>query len=332
MLRRIRFSAMGTTVELVVPAGAGAGVSDLLLDRLFDEAPRFVAEWEARLSRFLPDSDVGRLNANPGRWVSVHPGTLEVLSLAEEARRATDGWFHPGLGRALREAGYGATFTSLPPAPALTRTRGPAGTPTDLDDAGGPDSAAGDDPRMDRGPRLGPAYELDPERGRARVEPGFEIDLGGIAKGWIVEQLAAWWRGQGLRQFVVSAGGDMVCAGRCGERPWRVGIDEPFGGADPVLTLDVWDLAVATSAVNRRRWRRGDEVLHHLLDPGTGRPAVTDVVSCTVLHERLVVAEVLAKVALLRGTRAGRPWLAERPTRGWVMIREDGEVQHGWRT
>ncbi|WP_051663384.1 FAD:protein FMN transferase [Alicyclobacillus macrosporangiidus] len=325
-LVRISFRAMGTTVEVMVVRDGLAKTppverlpSGTDLERLLDEVPRLVAVWERRLSRFHPDSDISRINAEAGRWVAVHPGTMEVLRLAEEARRATGGWFHPGLGRAMRAAGYGVSFSELKPAPPLQRAGLTSPKKSTETASGGLEL-----------PGAGPAYELDERALRVKVAEGSEIDLGGIAKGWIVEQVAAWLRGAGLEQFIVSAGGDMVCAGWCGGRPWRVGIDDPFGGAAPALTLDVWELAVATSATYRRRWQAGDRIVHHLMDPRTGRPAQTDVVSCTVLHERLVVAEVLAKVALLLGRDAGSAWLERQPQRGWAMITADGEVRHAW--
>ncbi|SFU33755.1 FAD:protein FMN transferase [Alicyclobacillus macrosporangiidus] len=336
-LVRTTFAAMGTTVEVVVADGEAAEPARARhvpgdtggerlpggtgVERLLDEARRLVADWERRLSRFHPDSDISRINAAAGRWVPVHPGTMEVLRLAEDARRATGGWYHPGLGRAMRAAGYGVSFSELTPAPPLQRSG-----PTPWGEWPEPAPHSGDLALpVDR-----TAYELDERALRVKVVEGSEIDLGGIAKGWIVEQVASWLRGMGLRQFIVNAGGDMVCVGLCGERPWRVGIDDPFGGTAPALTLDVWDLALATSGTYRRRWQAGDGIVHHLMDPRTGRPAQTDVVSCTVLHERLVVAEVLAKVALLLGRDAGTAWLAGQPQRGWVMIAADGEVRHAW--
>jgi thiamine biosynthesis lipoprotein len=301
-MRTRTFSAMGTMVEIaIVPSSA-----DVDLENALDGAESLIREHERRLSRFRSDSDVARVNAQSGTWVPVHAATARVAALALEAYEATAGLFNPCLGTWMEALGYAVSFDELP--------------------------ASSEEPVPALAPASGAVCPLEVRESErcVRVEPGYKLDLGGLAKGWIVEQAAVYLRSHGIHNFVVSAGGDMVCAGRNGERPWRVGIADPQEPARTLLTLDVDDLSLATSGTYRRRWERSGTPLHHLIDPRTGQPAATDVVSCSVLHPRLAAAEVLAKTGLLLGITDGVPWLRQHAPCGWVMVTEQGRVIHAW--
>ena len=124
--------------------------------------------------------------------------------------------------------------------------------------------------------------------------PGLRIDLGGSAKG-----LAADWAVSQLRgRFAVDCGGD-----------GRVGGTHDVALRGTAHTLRVTDAAIATSGIDRRVWRRPDgSYAHHLLDPGTGEPAWTGLISATAIAPTALEAEALAKAALLSGPRRGRAY------------------------
>ena len=130
------------------------------------------------------------------------------------------------------------------------------------------------------------------------------LDLGGIAKGYAVDRAATILDEVG--PCLVNAGGDLAARGG----RWPVGLD----GTD--LVLELADGAIATSGRDRRRWRRGNDERHHLIDPATGRPAVTDLLHVTVIAPTAVEAEILAKIAFLGGD-------VEVPR---VLVRADGTV------
>jgi thiamine biosynthesis lipoprotein len=94
----------------------------------------------------------------------------------------------------------------------------------------------------------------------------------------------------------VDAGGDIAVFGR----PWPVGVET----GDGTLTLELGRGAVATSGRDRRRWTRGGEEQHHLIDPATGRPAAGDLLRVSVVSESAAEAEVLAKALFLAGADA----------------------------
>ena len=162
---------------------------------------------------------------------------------------------------------------------------------------------------------------------RVRLPLGMEVDLGGIAKGWIVQKAADL-----LHRFTsacaVSAGGDIVFEGLPADgTKWRVGIEDPREPAVSIAQLQMGPGTVATSSVAKRSWKQGAALRHHLIDPRTGEPAVTDWLSVTVAAAEIAVAEVYAK-ALLIGGRNQLARLADwHPEAAYFAVGQNGTVE-----
>jgi thiamine biosynthesis lipoprotein len=155
--------------------------------------------------------------------------------------------------------------------------------------------------RVDTRARCGGAVSID---GNTIVlEPGTRLDLGGIGKGYAADRVATHLASVG--NCLVNAGGDVAVAGGA----WPIGITDD-------LTVELTRGGLATSGRDRRTWRRGGTLLHHLIDPRTGRPAETELLRATVVGRSAVEAEVLAKVAFLGGE-------VDAPR---VLVRGDGTV------
>ena len=124
----------------------------------------------------------------------------------------------------------------------------------------------------------------------------------------------------------MDAGGDIAVSGpRQDSAPWVVGVANPFFPDDALDNLLLSGRGgVATSGRDYRRWQRNGRWYHHILDPRTGRPAETDVLTATVIAPSAARAEVAAKVALILGSQAGRTWLAARPELAGCLVLDDG--------
>lgn len=146
---------------------------------------------------------------------------------------------------------------------------------------------------------------LEVDGHRARLRPGTSIDVGGIAKGWLADRAAERIGPNGLANLA----GDLRARGAGPEgEGWPVG----FG----TTTVLLRDIGAATSGTEGRRW---GPLLHHLIDPRTGRPAETDLVEVSVLAPTGADAEVLAKTALLLGREAGARFLDERSLGSYLV-------------
>ncbi|GGV42887.1 FAD:protein FMN transferase [Streptomyces griseoflavus] len=154
-------------------------------------------------------------------------------------------------------------------------------------------------------------------RHRGRLDPT------GIVKGWATERAARRLAAAGASGVSVNGGGDVQLLGAPGAgRPWRVGVSDPLrpGGLAAVVSAAGADeVAVATSGTAER----GD----HIVDPRTGRPAVTDLVAVTVVAPRLTWADCWATAAFAMGSREGLRWLESLPGVEGLLITAGDEVR-----
>jgi thiamine biosynthesis lipoprotein len=132
------------------------------------------------------------------------------------------------------------------------------------------------------------------------THPGTRINLGGIAKGWACEQVAADLRAAGIRHGFVTAGGDTRFIGDRRGQPWVVGIRDPDRDGATVTRLALDDQAVSTSGDYERYFDEGGVRHHHILDPRTGESA-RGLRSVTVVGPDATVTEALAKGVFVRG-------------------------------
>ncbi len=157
---------------------------------------------------------------------------------------------------------------------------------------------------------------------------GAGIDLGGIGKGWAVDRLASILGTPSM----ANGGGDIFAAG-CppADDAWRVGVADPYHPDDDLLVLSVRDRGVATSSSLKRRWQADGLVLHHLIDPRTGRPSDSDAIQVTVVAPSAVLADFHAKVALLQGVKRGLHYLNSEPDVEGLVVGSDGAASrsHG---
>jgi thiamine biosynthesis lipoprotein len=300
-----QFRAMNTDVLAVVAVEAAEGAPAAAA---LEEVEGLFAGVEACASRFRPESELSRLNRSAGRQFAASPVLYALVEAALRGAAETEGAFDPTLLDALERAGYDRSFDQLPderPAP-----------------------SEGDSPAL---PVAGAAdwrmIRLDPEGRTITLPPGCRIDLGGIGKGWTVDEACARLRGGGFRDFALDAGGDLYAAGRQGDgEPWTVGVADPDRPEQDLAVLAVDGRAVATSTTARRRWRIEGEARHHLIDPRTRRPAASGIVSATVVAESVARAEVLAKAALILGPEEGRALLERRGVAGLLVLDTGGLV------
>jgi thiamine biosynthesis lipoprotein len=167
--------------------------------------------------------------------------------------------------------------------------------------------------------------ERAPGSRNVRLPEGVGLDLGGIGKGWAADRAAR--RLGKLGPALVDAGGDIaVSRPMPGGQPWPIGVADPRREGETIALLKVHRGGVATSGRDHKRWRQGDTWRHHLIDPRTGRPADTNVLTATVIAPSAKLAEMAAKTVAILGTREGLPWIEARRSMAVLVIRDDGRV------
>ena len=254
-----------------------------------------VARYEQTFSRFRPDSELSRLNATGQATVSADLQHLLLDALA--AAQQTQGIAVPHLGQTMAAIGYDRTYAAIQPSPAPIEYT----VPTD--------------------------WRAIQVRGRQVTLPrGCQLDLNGFAKGWVAQRLS---EASGLPKVLVELGGEVACVAPITD-PWYVAVDHPTA-AEPLALLGIAVGCVATSSVCERRWKRAGGTVHHIIDPRTGAPAHTDVLTATVIARDGVYAEAAAKTALILGADAGMAWLAARELPGLIYTTaEQARTTDAW--
>jgi thiamine biosynthesis lipoprotein ApbE len=295
--------AIGTSVHLLVAdVRALAPARRILTEDL--------AALDAACSRFRADSEIVALDDVPGDGrgrigpVRISPLLAGALAVALRAARLTDGDVDPTVGGALSAAGYDRDFT-------LVRPDGPAVCLT---------------------VRSVPGWrevELDEAAGLLSLPGGTRLDLGATAKAWAADRAAARIAGELGCGVLVNLGGDIAVAGAAPPGGWRVRVQDVTGRpedspAGPSAVIAIHSGGLATSSTAARRWRRGGDVLHHILDPRSGLPAALVWRTVSVAAATAADANAASTAAIIRG-EAALAWLAglRLPAR---LVAESGAV------
>ncbi len=292
------FRAMNTDILLAAdgePNRVGEG---------FLRAQMFIAESERRFTRFSDESELSSLNRAAGGWFRVSPDMLAVLSLALDCYGKTQHLFDPSVLPDLQRVGYDRSMDRI-------RAEG---------------SAPLYETRTPRERIPFDRIQLNPYEREVFLPAGMRIDLGGIAKGWIAEQ-AAILLGNYARACGVDAGGDMFFVGHPDGLPyWQVGLEDPRTSGAQLTTLNVSPGAIATSSTTRRAWKQSGRQRHHLIDPRSGEPAVSDWLSVSVMTPHAYQAEVFAKALLIAGSREAEQIATHVPELSYLAVDRAGEI------
>jgi len=263
------FEALGTSCSLF-----GIGVSRTELVR----GEFWVRKLAARITRFSDCSELTTLNRSDGEWVDVSPELESLLREALRANEVSGGLVNAAVLPSMVAIGYTRPLAEGAPVASLAVVH-PA-------------------------PRLVDVLAVRP--GRARLERGCGLDLGGIAKGWMADRLTT----QLGSNSLANLGGDLYAAG-----------PGPAGGGWPVgfggKTVMLRDQGAATSSVRKRRWGG----LHHLIDPRTGLPSNSGLEEVSVVAATACDAEVVAKTALLLGPGLATAFCAAHAQAWWLHDR-----------
>ena len=257
---------MDTVVDVRVDGPRSAS----LVERVFAR----MEELERVFSRFIEESEVSEINRRAGEWVEVSPLTLELVELGIEMGRITEGAFDITIGAVLDLWGFGSDFHRVP-------------TEEELADA----LATVDYTRV----------EVDGERGAVRIPQGTVLDLGGIAKGFIIHQATAILREAQVDRSMVNAGGDISVVGRRPDgRPWRVGVQDPEDPRSIRYVLPLDDQSVVTSGDYQRYFVVDGVRYHHIIDPFTGYPA-RGLRSVTIVGDNPAVCDAISTAVFVLG-------------------------------
>lgn len=265
--------ALGSDVllTLIVKDGAKA-------ESLFRRLWAIINGFEERFSRFKENSELSQVNLSAGSETIISPEFYDLMKASIGMFQATDGIYSPFLLPHLQRAGYKGSW----PDP-------------------GQYTAA-----LDYSNRSGNGKDTVLKKGSLKLPFDTAVDFGGIGKGYLLDKLSDFLIANRANNYWLSLGGDIICKGYDLENtPWAIGIARAKPAGEILTYLKNEDgrvMAVATSGITKRR----GENWHHIIDPRTGRPAATRVLTSSVAGASAMEADVLAKCLVITG-----PGLAE---------------------
>jgi thiamine biosynthesis lipoprotein ApbE len=292
------WTALGCAVRVVVRRPADLATAREVVAEELDAI-------DLACSRFRPDSELSLLAGSRGQRRTVSPLFAEAIATALDAAVTSGGDLDPTVGSAMNEVGYDRDFAQL-----------------DLDGAA-----------ITIVRRAAPGWqcvELDRVNGWVRVPDGIRLDLGATAKALAADRaagrLAEVLDGRGA---LVGLGGDIRVTGHAPQGGWSVRVQDVTGPVGevahgPVQLVGMHSGGLATSSTTARRWVRGGQVMHHILDPRSGVPVASPWRTVSVAAPTCVAANVASTATIVRG-EAAVGWLTRRGLAA-RLVRGDGSV------
>lgn len=297
---------MGTVVEITL-VGKDEANLNVAAEAAFSEIKRL----EGLMSHYKEDTDVGRINAVAGKEaVHVSSETFEVIETALEVSRLSNGAFDVTMG-ILGKVWH---FTK--------------------DDKGELTP-----PSREEVKKLLPLIDyrqvtVDKKNNTVRLaKQGTRINLGGIAKGYIVGKAADVLKRNGIKKGIVHAGGDMVVFQEPNDEPWLIGIQNPREKDKIIGTIKTQNAAIATSGDYERFFIKDGSRYHHIMDPSTGFPA-NKCRGVTITAKAPTLADALSTAIFVMGPDEGMKLIEKLPDVEGLIIGADGNmtVSSGLRT
>jgi thiamine biosynthesis lipoprotein len=287
---------MGTTfsVKIVAPGDPKATKEEVAA-----AVEKTVAEVDARMSTYRPDSELNRFNDSGTEPFEISPALLEVLTEAQRVAEISRGAFDITVGPLVDAWGFGPEGMVEPP-----------------------DDATIERLLAEHGYRY---LKLDEEGPTAqKTTLGLRCDLSAIAKGYGVDRVAVLLADLGFDDFMVEIGGEVRTSGVNAEgRVWRIGVERPVAQREGVWgAVELADAAMATSGDYRNYYERDGVRISHTIDARTGRPITHALASVSVIHPSCMTADALATALSVLGPEEGRRLVEQQELAALFLIRK----------
>jgi len=273
----VDFQTWSCAIRLVVTDSRQLDRGKALLDHE-------LAAMDQACSRFRSDSELSVVQRNGARQTTIGPLLTEAIRLALRAARLTDGDLDPTVGQAMSMIGYDRDFAAI--------------------------TSSGTHARLVVRPVPGwRCVRLDGNR--LSLPVGVQLDLGATAKALTADRAARRLAKALDCGVLVSVGGDIAVGGPPPAKGWPILVQDTPEDPGPTTTVRITDGGLATSSTTARQWVRGDQVLHHILDPRTGTPASTRWRAVSVAAATCADANIAATTAIIRDA-ASPGWLGRQ--------------------
>ncbi len=274
---------MGTFVEVISPEEAASQI-------VFFEMKRI----EQILSKYIPDSEISRLNQTGKLQVSAD--TYYIIKKAKEFSAASFGAFDITVAPLVDLWGFTKKEYSLPAANLINKAKMLVGYDKIV---------LNDNNNM---------VEF--------IIPGMHLDLGAIAKGYAIDLAIRKLQESGIKNCLINAGGQIYSLGDKFGKPWEIALRNP---RDKKIFrhLRLKNQSASTSGDYEQYFTAGNKRYSHIIDPRTGRPAHSGIISVTVIAQEGLTADALSTAIFVLGKDEGKRLLKQFPGTRAIIIEED---------
>lgn len=255
------FKALGTKITLTVFSSFD--------QQVFAPSKQLIDYYEELFSIYLPDSEVSRINRAAGqKMIEVSTPTFDLVTLAKKISLKSWG-FNAAIGPLVKEWNVGVENAHRPDETQIRQL----------------------------------LHQIDPQKITTKTpnliglqQAGMQLDLGGIAKGYIADRLKDLWAAFGVRTGIIDLGGNLLTIGNSPLHPdqkWRIGIQDPWNPRGKALrVVRMPACSAVTSGIYERNFTENHHFYHHILDSRTGYPLKTQLMGVTVFTDQSVWGEI----------------------------------------
>lgn len=276
-------------------------MSDEHAEKAIDGAFRLCADYEKLLSKTKAGSDIYRVNHAAGKPVRCDPRTISVIKKGIYYGKISGGDFDITIGKAEDLYNFHSENPKVPTKKQLAEAAKYVNYKQ---------------------------IKINGDNVRMTTKKG-EIDLGGIAKGYIGDRVGEYLQKQGVTSAIVSLGGNIITVGDKGGHPFRIGIEKPFSEQSEIVGFtEVKDKTVVTSGIYERYFKKNGKLYHHILIPKTGEPANTDIQGVTITAEsgRSADCDALATICQIKGKKKALAFMEKQKGCSALIIDDSGKI------
>ncbi|MBU2591045.1 MAG: FAD:protein FMN transferase [Nitrospinae bacterium] len=283
-----RGTAIGTNFSIIVSHTPLTNTEFEIWKR---EITLLVDQLDNSMSNYISDSEVSRLNSSPDiiNFQPISEDLHTVVSASLEAYQETDGYFDITVSPLVDLWGFGP----VPPDGVV---------PTDKE-------------IKEILAHIGSNRLILTSQGIKKLDPKININVGAIAKGFLVDKVARFLLDKGCNNFMVEIGGEIVAKGvNKNGVTWRIGVETPDYKTEEAVygVVELSDRGMATSGDYRRYLKDNGKVYSHIIDPKTGYPAQHSLASVTVIAENSMKADAYATALFVMGMEKGMAWVEKK--------------------
>ncbi len=259
-------------------------------------------EIEDEMSVSIESSQIYKINSHPGEAVKVKNDTFKVIKNSLNYAKLTDGKFDPSIGPLVELWGIDTEHARVP-------------TRKEIQDA-----------------RKLVNYrwvEINENNKTVHLtKKGMKLDLGSIAKGYAADEVRKIVNEEGVKSAYVNLGGNVLVIGSKPDgSAWKVGIKDPRLKRNGVMaSIEVRDKTIVTSGNYERYFKEDGVIYHHIIDPTTGRPARTDIISASIITHDSLDADALSTSVFVLGPEKGMKLIENTPEVEAMIINDDLKV------